>query len=839
MLQPPAPKKRPYDADEYLKALAELPLPQVEDIREAFVALARAHQPVESDELDRLVAEKFHRRPDDPIMQQILDVVGEQLVEEDTLEFLADDRVVHLPDLTSTMVLTHRLSSEEVEDESIDGTVDLAPFARHSELRLGIGEEIRMFGRYWDLPEGGLGDLTEGQVVAVTVAEDGLVKMDALDAPPAADPALVQRFREAYDLIVAEPDVPALVEEIVWELLADDRTLFDGPQPPLTDLCREAGLEVRGAMAAHEERLWQNQREIQLWHRAWSAFEDDKKSSDAALTILALARQPNPGRADLKRALNSLADEQIADFVIEELMVAESLDEDQVASVQEFASALIRAAGEGMPKVVAHWFAALIAEMAEEPLVADAHLQVALTAGRDWPPVLERAAWYASDRGDAAGALGLLRRMPDPPHHALAMLGEFEGSAQPDIGRNEPCWCGSGRKFKNCHLSQPQGYPLPERVGWLCFKAVWYLEHQGLDALDEVFNLAEVRAGDPEDNASVTKALEDPLLMDLVLTERGWFGDFVDDRGSLLPEDEHLLAQSWTLVDRTVYQVEKVRPGIGLTVRDLATGEKFEVREKTFSSKAKNGWMICARAVPDGETNQFVGGIFSVQPGTEEQVLDMCAEGNSEALAAWVGALERPPRMTTREGEEMVGCSLVWQVADPEDARKFLNDRYDREGDTWIERHELGGGEGVIRAQLRLEGDRLSVTTLSEERMDRVIEFLESSVPGRLLSDHREPVGPNTIPPGPPVGDPFRDLDPQDADEAMGQIQEQMEDRWMSEPVPALAGLTPREAAADPTRREQLERLLASFEQMGPTPAGMFTFRVDRLRRVLGVYRNG
>jgi preprotein translocase subunit SecA len=21
----------------------------------------------------------------------------------------------------------------------------------------------------------------------------------------------------------------------------------------------------------------------------------------------------------------------------------------------------------------------------------------------------------------------------------------------PDVGRNDPCWCGSGKKFKKCH----------------------------------------------------------------------------------------------------------------------------------------------------------------------------------------------------------------------------------------------------------------------------------------------------------------------------------------------------------------------------------------------------
>ena len=28
------------------------------------------------------------------------------------------------------------------------------------------------------------------------------------------------------------------------------------------------------------------------------------------------------------------------------------------------------------------------------------------------------------------------------------------GSSKPKLGRNEPCWCGSGKKYKICHLSQ-------------------------------------------------------------------------------------------------------------------------------------------------------------------------------------------------------------------------------------------------------------------------------------------------------------------------------------------------------------------------------------------------
>jgi hypothetical protein len=37
---------------------------------------------------------------------------------------------------------------------------------------------------------------------------------------------------------------------------------------------------------------------------------------------------------------------------------------------------------------------------------------------------------------------------------ALAWLSQWYSSseARPDTGRNDPCWCGSGRKYKHCHM---------------------------------------------------------------------------------------------------------------------------------------------------------------------------------------------------------------------------------------------------------------------------------------------------------------------------------------------------------------------------------------------------
>ena len=71
---------------------------------------------------------------------------------------------------------------------------------------------------------------------------------------------------------------------------------------------------------------------------------------------------------------------------------------------------------------------------------------------------------------------------------------------------------------------------------------------------------------------------------------------------------------------------------------------------------------------------------------------------------------------------------------------------------------------------------------------------------------------------------------------ALEEVMSEMEDRWVDESVPALGGLTPRQAKDDPTRREDLLALLREFEQRElPDGAPFATFNVARLRAKLGL----
>ena len=62
------------------------------------------------------------------------------------------------------------------------------------------------------------------------------------------------------------------------------------------------------------------------------------------------------------------------------------------------------------------------------------------------------------------------------------------------------------------------------------------------------------------------------------------------------------------------------------------------------------------------------------------------------------------------------------------------------------------------------------------------------------------------------------------------------EDAWVDDPVPALGGITPREAVDDPTRRGALLRLLDDVERTQASWTGPGRgMDPDRLRRLLGL----
>ena len=782
-----------FDPDAYAAALARLPIPEAGEVEAALVERAGAQPGIGLDELEDQVVEALGGSTDDPVLEMLLDRVTDQLLRIGVLELLAGDRVVSPFALTDGLVLTHRLTEDEQRTGVLDVAFDLPIVAERELLELTDGSPVQVAGEHerdllWVGPDGWLDGYASGDLLAVRVedvnpagggeAEEqgrgapvGRVAVEVV-AEPEVDPGLAERLRAVYDDEVAEPWVPIPAGDLLLGLQLEDPDTFRRPRPPLTELAAAAGLERRGDEVAHDESVWRSGRQLARFGRILDFFgREEEAAGDEARFVLYLAdviegEDPEDiGLAGLdgvnpttvRRALTALDDELVLLFVADEL--ADALGDPDTSSWAEgLVDVLVDAATRSRDVAAARYLAARVAEGAGETLVAEQHLVLAEKADPENPAVVDRLAWYVSDRGDAVRAARLWHRLEPTPviEEDLAHLAPFlemaRSSAGSEPGRNDPCWCGSGRKYKQCHLGEVPVPPLADRVPWLMRKAVAYVTRRLDRTEDDAVAVAFARTVELVDPSAVVESFQDPLVLDLVLTEGGWFDEFLTERGPLLPDDEALLAASWLLVERSVHELVEAAPGAHLTLLDLCSGERHVVVDHAFAHTARVGDRYCLRVLPDGEGHQIVGGAFAVAAGSEHEVLDLLDEGDPVAIARYVADLERPPTLVLPDGR-MVSVAELEEMAAAED-----------------------DGEDAVA---------------------------------------------------------FDPDDPEVAAALQSFIVE-MERRWCDEPVPALDGKTPRECAADPTRRDALERLLRDFERRaGADPQNTGSFDVARLRALL------
>lgn len=750
----------------YVASLELLPLPSHDELISTIAELAGSEW-VDMEAIEAAVTARIATHDPAGVVASILDmVVDEEVAPGGALAFGPDDTIIHVPTRWSTKVLTRRLTAAEIDDEVLNGTFDLAPLIHHGDalqdqsghhLHSTMGEgRVLLVDATDALPAG----CAAGDTIAVRVDANGTVSMEVLDPPPALDADVVAALYAAYQAEVAEVGLPVDAAALALRIDHDHPELLNQPAAPLSELAEAAGLEIRGDYVADDEHLWWNLHATIRLSRVFDALGDVDRSK-AVLRILRLADRldgwDNDGDvATPAEALVTIRDPEVLTVVGNALFFPPS--ELPATNPLPLIDSMEDAARSAHDRGVVGWLRTIAHERRGDLTAAEAALAEASTADPNSAVLADRRAWYASDRGDAATARRLWQ-MIDPDATVardLANVEEAHAFGVHDLGRNEPCWCGSGRKFKQCHLGATTLPPLPDRVGWLCGKAAGFVDRRGGEIQDDYFDLAVARAVDPDNPRHLQRSFEDPLTMDLLLHEGGWFERFLDERGSLLPEDELLLGQAWSLVARTIYEITQVEPGARVEVRDLRSAELTWVRERTFSRDAKVGMLICARAVPDGAGHQFLGGIFTVRVGHEAALLDLLDDGDPLDIATWVADCERGPVVVDRDG----------------------NPTFDFSDQSMFDLAEAG--------RARRDTQPSSELDLPDPQVAAVLE----------------------------------------------QVRDRYELQWCDEVVPALGNVTPRQAAADPTRRDSLLRLLDELEHL-EVPGDAVGMRAARLRELL------
>jgi hypothetical protein len=430
---------------------------------------------------------------------------------------------------------------------------------------------------------------------------------------------------------------------------------------------------------------------------------------------------------------------------------------------------------------------------------------------------------------------------------------------------NEPCPCGSGRKYKKCC----NGPGAPVAAGGLPHtqtdrasafeKLDFFIDELWEEEEEAAFEAFWGRHGERE-----SELPKDMLVMSRDVQE-AWFAfdHEVDDgvrvideflKQAVLSGSERSFLTAMSQSSMRFYEVQETVPGTSMTLQDLVEGDVVVVSERTGSRTIARHDCLAARVIPRGCSGrpEIEMGILPVSSLLRDQMIAGIKKHRSEFLRdhpsasidafyklipplfhdAWITSIFEPavPKLANTDGEELVTTCVSFHVDDKEAVIRAFT-AAEHEGLTHIADAAWGwsgkraaGGE-VSLATLDLRDDILTVETNSVERGRRARDLVErlagaairhrgtthedmrrqvmEGLTARALGHNDEVAESAAAVPDPSVAEAL--------------VREQYSSHyrsWLDEAVPALDGRTPREAAKSHDLRPRVEDLIRGIEGM-------------------------
>ena len=283
--------------------------------------------------------------------------------------------------------------------------------------------------------------------------------------------------------------------------------------------------------------------------------------------------------------------------------------------------------------------------------------------------------------------------------------------ATADLGRNDPCPCGPGRKFKQCCLRNPK--PASgggDTIGTLLTHKLLSIDgarspRATLVGLASSATLAPVDDDGDFDVDTLIAFAQDPFIADLALHEAGLAEDFHGRWAAALPEPERRVLEDWIDAPRRLWEITDLDPGASIELRDTATADRLTVTERLASTALEVGDLLLATVVPVGAELQVLGTPLPVPLQARESVLELIdARATADEWAEWYGWLVAPPTMVTREGHPLVICRAELRAPlDPDRVEATLDDRLGQpDAGRWHDTIDIEG-ETAIRSTIAIE----------------------------------------------------------------------------------------------------------------------------------------
>ncbi len=439
------------------------------------------------------------------------------------------------------------------------------------------------------------------------------------------------------------------------------------------------------------------------------------------------------------------------------------------------------------------------------------------------------------------------------------------------VGRNDPCPCGSGRKYKKCHgpLEERQGSTRSEGDAHHDLDAHWVSQLTEFGMVH--FGFEWSRFAREFVDASQVRALAVPWSV-YGFTVRGatvldWY---LEKHGQSLTRADRdwLCAQQAAWL--AVWEVTAVEPGTSLRLRDLLTDETRLVREISGSRTLVVHDAVLARVVDVGEVSLLCGVHPRPLPPIEAAEVVACVRRRLRLKRAvpatrlrgalgpylirqWENAVSRldarpamPSVLQNTDGDPFLvtidhfeiapgaGSEVAARLAalehvqPPEPAEEPPTFTFLRPG---------GGRHARPQATVvgvgRISRETLRIETNSKARADALRARIEAACGNRLrhrAREHADPLSDRALrgPQGKEV-----EMPPAEVQRALLEIEQEHYSGWVDEAIPALGGRTPREAVKTAGGRAAVDLLLKDFENRDRRARGSAGPDFSAIRREL------
>ena len=567
----------------------------------------------------------------------------------DELWRLPDGRLAPVLHHLRRAVFTHRVTASELDRGVLDLCPDLVALALPRDVAVAGGVALRTAGSTDDRraadegsllgPDGWPASLGVGPGSLVALRYDGSVLSvepvdeQALDA--AAGPAVADGLRRAFAAL--PPGRAPEAHRLVIDTMGEDPTAFAVPVTPVGELLADAGLQVRQAWVGPAGETWttpaEEARRRRLEERltgaegccrraALRAFEAWLPAA-AARDDLAGDDGSGPAGAGLDRDRARRLAEDIDHGPVAALLAESATLGPPLVGLRRlgaWAAAVGAAAGTTSAGVA--YLQALGADADGDPVAAEAHLAAGLGADPAHPACLGLSAELAEDRGDAQTSVALQRRAGrEPGPDALRDLAPF--LAPRDVGRNDPCPCGSGRKYKACCSGRTLRVPLVARCRWLLTRAARHAVRTNPSAVESLRQLFDSSFGG--DAAALTG--------DMLLFPGGGLARYLECRAGLLAEDEREVVAAWPTAPMRVLTVEG--PGPDGTIRTVDLGADpggpagaatVLVDDRAAAAGLQTGETVLTRTLPVGDVHLLTSAVIRIPAASVQRARELVRE---------------------------------------------------------------------------------------------------------------------------------------------------------------------------------------------------------------------